>query len=240
MKSIISIIMWLWGLTLLLLMLIIINLLMFIPGKSYDPISKWMARNVLKLMRIKINVKYSGEFDSKGTYLYMSNHANMLDPLLLYGHLPNFVRAIELADHFRWPIYGWTLRRMGHIPIDNQNASSAMKSLRRAAELLQKGISIVILPEGQRTRDGKLSSFKRGSFILAKEGGRDIIPVAISGGWEITHRGSWLVSPGKMTLRIGEPIREHSFRDLSTGELRDLCKKRVEELLDENNETVRD
>ncbi len=63
--------------------------------------------------------------------------------------------------------------------------------------------------------------------------------MAISGGWEITHRGSWLISPGKMTLRIGEPIREHSFRDLSTNELRDMCKKRVEELLDENNETVR-
>jgi len=231
--------MWVWGLTLLLLMLIITNLLMFIPGKGYDPISKWMARNVLKLMGIKINVKYSEGYDSNGTYLYMSNHANMLDPLLLYGHLPNFVRAIELADHFSWPIYGWTLRRMGHIPIDRQNASRAMKSLLKAADLLQKGISVIILPEGQRTRDGKLSSFKS-SFILAKEGGRDIIPVAISGAWEITHRGSWLISPGKMALRIGEPIPEHSFRDLSTSELRDMCKKRIEELLDENNETGRD
>ena len=212
---------------------------MFIPGKGYDPPSKWLARNVLKLMGIKISVKHPEGFDSNGTYLYMSNHANMFDPLLLYGHLPNFVRAIELADHFSWPIYGWTLRRMGHIPIDNRSANSSMKSLRKAADLLQNGISVIILPEGKRTLDGQLSSFKRGSFILAKEGGRDIIPVAISGAWEITHRGSWLISPGKMTLRIGEPIPEHSFRDLSTNELRDICKTRVEELLDENNENVR-
>ena len=240
MKSIISITMWVWGLTLFLLMLIIANLLMFIPGKGYDPICKWMARKAFILMGIRIDVKRSTEFNTDSTYLFMSNHVNMLDPLLLYGHLPNFIRGVELVDHFNWPIYGWTLRRMGHIPIDRQNASRAMKSLLKAADLLQKGISVIILPEGQRTRDGKLSSFKRGSFILAKEGGRDIIPVAISGAWKITHRGSWLISPGKMTLRIGEPIPEHSFRDLSTSELRDMYKKRIEELLDGNNETWRD
>lgn len=216
----------------MLLLLIMANVLMFLPKKSYDPILKWMARKLLLLMGIRVSVDFKEELNRFGTYLFMANHVNIFDPLLLYGYIPTFVRGVELASHFKWPFYGWTLSRMGHIPINRVNANSAMKSLRRAAEYLHKGVSIVILPEGHRTLDGKVANFKRGSFILAKDGGRDIVPVAIMGALDINRRGSWLISPGKITLRFGKCIAEQDFRSLGTYELKEKCQNAVKELID--------
>jgi len=215
----------------MLLFLLITNVLMFLPRKSYDPIVKWMARKLLLLMGIRVSVEFSEELNRSGTYLFVANHVNLFDPILLYGYIPTLVRGVELANHFKWPIYGWTLSRMGHIPINRINANSAMKSLRRAAEYLQKGVSIVILPEGHRTLDGKVANFKRGSFILAKNGGRDIVPVAIIGALDITRRGSWLISPGKIKLRFGKPIPERDFRSMGTYELKERCQNAVKDLI---------
>jgi len=215
----------------MLIILIIANVLMFLPKKKYDPILKWLTRKLLMLLGIRVSVEYKEELNRSGTYLFMANHVNIFDPLLLYGYIPTYVRGVELASHFKWPFYGWTLSRMGHIPINRINANSAMKSLRRAAEQLQKSVSIVIFPEGHRTLDGSVAKFKRGSFILAKNAGRDIVPVAIIGAFEITRRGSWLLSPGKITLRFGNSIPEQDFRPLGTYELKERCEKAVKELI---------
>lgn len=213
------------------IILIIANVVMFLPNKTYDPILKWMARKLLMLLGIRVSVDFKEELNRTGTYLFVANHVNIFDPLLLYGYIPTYVRGVELASHFKWPFYGWTLSRMGHIPINRVNANSAMKSLRTAAEHLQKGVSILILPEGHRTLDGKVANFKRGSFVLAKDGGRDIVPVAIMGAFEITKRGSWLISPGKVTLRFGNSIPEPDFRGLGTYELKERCEKEVKDLI---------
>ena len=215
----------------MLIILIIANVVMFLPNKTYDQILKWMARKLLMLLGIRVSVEFKEVLNRSGTYLFMANHINIFDPFLLYGYIPTYVRGVELASHFKWPFYGWTLSRMGHIPINRVNANSAMKSLRRAAEQLQKGVSILILPEGHRTLDGKVAKFKGGSFILAKNGGRDIVPIAILGAFDITKRGSWLISPGKITLSFGKSIPEQDFRALGTYELKERCEKAVKELL---------
>ena len=235
MSGIYSLFVWVWIFILLLIFFPIANILMFLPKAQYDPMVKWMTKILLTLIGIRVKVEFAENLNRKGTYLFLSNHVNILDPFLLYGYIPTFVRGVELAAHFRWPIYGWTLRRMGHVPIDRDNAGRAIQSLNKAAILLRKGTSIVILPEGRRTSDGKLAKLLRGSFILAKEGGRDLVPIIISGGWEITHRESWKISPGKIKLKFGKVIREKEFRELSTNELRDLCRQRLEEISGEES-----
>ena len=232
MSGIYSVFIWIWIFTLLLLFFPIVNILMFLPKFQHDPMIKWMTRILMTLIGIRVEVKFTEKLDRNGTYLFMANHVNILDPFLLYGYIPTLVRGVELADHFRWPIYGWTIRRMGHIPIDRENAIKAIVSIDKAALSLKKGISILILPEGHRTTDGKLGKLMRGSFILAKDGGRDIVPIITSGGWEVTHRGSWNISPGKIKLKFGKVIREKEFKNLGTNELRDLCRLRLEELIE--------
>ena len=235
MRGFYSLFLWVWVFILLLIFFPIVNILMFLPKAQHDPMVKWMTRILLTFIGIKVEVVYAEKFDMNDTYLFLSNHVNILDPFLLYGYIPTLVRGVELASHFRWPIYGWTLRRMGHIPIDRENAREAMLSINKAAAALRKGNSIVILPEGHRSRrsDGKLAKLMKGSFILAKEGGRDIVPIIISGGWKVTHRGSWKISPGKIKMNFGKVIREKEFRDLGTNELRDLCRLRLEEIIGE-------
>ena len=235
MSGIYSLFVWGWIFILLLIFFPIINILMFLPKAQYDPMVKWMTKILLTLIGIRVEVEFAENLNRKGAYLFLSNHVNILDPFLLYGYIPTFVRGVELAAHFRWPIYGWTLRRMGHVPIDRDNAGRAIQSINKAAILLRKGTSMVILPEGHRTSDGKLAKLLRGSFILAKEGGRDLVPIIISGGWEITHRGSWKLSPGKIKLKFGKVIREKEFRELSTNELRDLCRLRLKEISGEES-----
>jgi len=220
---------------LLLLFFPIVNILMFLPKTQYDPMIKWMTRILLTLIGIKVEVNYAEKLDRNGTYLFLANHVNILDPFLLYGYIPTLVRGVELADHFKWPIYGCTIKRMGHIPIDRENASKAMQSIKKAAISLKSGTSILMLPEGHRTSDGNLGKLMRGSFILAKDGGKGIVPIIMSGGWEVTHRNSWIISPGKIKMKFGKVIREKEFRNLGTNELRDMCRLRLEELTEEES-----
>ena len=235
MTGIYSFFIWVWIFVLLLLFFPIVNILMFLPKSQYDPMIKWVTRILLTLIGIKVEVEYAEKLDRNGTYLFLANHVNILDPFLLYGYIPTLVRGVELANHFKWPIYGWTIKRMGHIPIDRDNASKAMQSINKAAISLKRGRSILMLPEGHRTPDGKLGKLMRGSFILAKDGGRDVVPIIISGGWEVTHRDSWNISPGKIKIKFGKVIREIEFRNLSTNELRDMCRIRLEELIKEES-----
>ena len=231
MSGIYSFFIWVWIFTLLLILFAIANVLIFLQKDKYDPILKWMTRILLTLIGIRVETDFSEKLDSKGTYLFLSNHVNVLDPFLLYGYIPTYVRGVESGNQFNWPIYGTTITRMGNIPIDRDNARKAIQSIHKAAEELRNGISIVIFPEGHRTPDGKLKQLKRGSFILAKEGGRDIVPIIISGGWEITRRGSWYISPGKIKLKFGRVIGVKDFKGLSSNELRELCLSRLEELI---------
>ena len=209
----------------------IVNILLFLPKKRYDPVLKWLTRLLLTLIGIKVEVEFSEIFDKNETYLFLSNHVNIFDPFLLYGYIPNVVRGVELEAQFKWPIYGRTIARMGNIPIDRENAKKAMQSIKKAAIELRNGNSLIILPEGHRTLDGNLGKLLRGSFVLAKDGGRDIIPIITSGGWEITHRNSWNISPGKIKMNFGKVIKEKDFREITTRELRDLCRLRMEELI---------
>jgi 1-acyl-sn-glycerol-3-phosphate acyltransferase len=90
--------------------------------------------------------------------------------------------------------------------IDRQNAVAARKSIEEAAARIRGGCSVVIFPEGTRSRDGKLAPFKKGGFHLAINSGAQVVPVAIRGSREIMPRGSLLIRPGTVDIEIGEPV----------------------------------
>jgi 1-acyl-sn-glycerol-3-phosphate acyltransferase len=90
--------------------------------------------------------------------------------------------------------------------IDRQNAVSARRSIDEAVRRIESGQSVVIFPEGTRTRDGSLGPFKKGGFHLAMDSGAEIVPIAIRGTREVMPRGSPLIRSGKVSLEIDEPI----------------------------------
>jgi 1-acyl-sn-glycerol-3-phosphate acyltransferase len=180
--------------------------------RGYDPAVKALCRRLIRCFRMSVRVKGLERLDRRRPYIFLSNHVNILDGFLLYGHIPWRFRGLELASHFRWPVYGRLIRIFGNIPVDPGSGAVSARGLRRARHVLRGGVSILVLPEGHRTRDGKLGGFGSGAFRLALGSGVDLVPVVMAGAFDALRTGSWRVTPGRVDLIVGEPLpaREHA------------------------------
>ena len=143
--------------------------------------------------------------------IFVANHASYFDPPLLISTLPCrpvFMAKKELAYI---PFLGWLIWLAGFIFVDRGRQSRAAASLRGAARLIREGQSIAAFPEGTRTRTGSILPFKRGVFILAKEAGVPVVPMAILGGFRALPPNAWRVAPGEYTIRVGAPLWPQDF-----------------------------
>ena len=141
---------------------------------------------------------------------------------------------VEEESHFKWPVYGWVIRRIGQFPINRKSGRKALETLKKAGELIRnrKEYSIMILPEGTRTLTGKLGNFKKGGFLLALEAGLDILPLIQKGSFHFKRKGHWLLRPRKIALIIEKPISISGYTKENIAELmqktRDLYLQYVE------------
>ncbi|MBN1938817.1 MAG: 1-acyl-sn-glycerol-3-phosphate acyltransferase [Candidatus Aminicenantes bacterium] len=173
-------------------------------GPGLERVIKFGCRAVLFAAGVRIRLHGREHFEPGRRYLMMMNHVNLLDPLVFYARFPGFARTVEEECHFRWPVYGWMIRRIGQIPINRVNPRKAAASLARAGEFIRarSEFSFIVFPEGTRTPDGKLGPFKRGGFLLAREAGLDILPIIQVGSYRIMRKGSRLLRPGRVDLFI--------------------------------------
>jgi 1-acyl-sn-glycerol-3-phosphate acyltransferase len=148
-----------------------------------------------------------------GPVIFASNHESALDIWVLFKTLPRGFRFIAKQELFRLPVFGWYLALGGHIPVDRTNRARAVTSLRRAGQAVRAGTSLVVFPEGTRSRDGRVQPFKKGPFVVAKEAGVPVIPVAISGSGAITPSKVVAVHPGTIRIAAGEPVDPARFPD---------------------------
>jgi 1-acyl-sn-glycerol-3-phosphate acyltransferase len=220
------------GLYFILICLITICLTFFLKPRTIDPWLKKSLRFLFKILFIKVQSEGSEKIESNTNYLFMSNHSSLFDIPLLEAYIPTFVRAVEALRQFKWPLYGWAIRRLGNIPIDRKNIHASIKSMKRTEKILKKGKSIIILPEGHRTLDGNLGQFKKLPFHLAKQAGIPIIPIGLSGLFQLKHKGSWLIRPRPVTIKFGQPITPEKIESLSTEELRDFIREKIQDLID--------
>ncbi len=201
--------------------------------KLFNPVLRSMCRMVPAFFGISVLSKGSENLDRNKSYIFIANHVNIFDGFILYGYIPHFVRGVELEDHFSWPIWGTITKRMGNIPISHRNHRNAVASLNKASEALKRGISLIMLPEGHRTRSGKLLPFMRGPFRLAIHTGTDIVPIVMKNTYDRKSVKSKLVYPGTVELLFGEPVAFSSFAHLKDGELRDLMHGTIKQMLEE-------
>jgi len=180
----------------------------FVKGPALERLIKSACRLILAVAGIRVTVEGRENFDPGRQYLVMMNHVNFFDPFVLYAGFPGWARGVEEESHFKWPVYGPTIRRLGVIPISRKDTPRALASLASGAEMIRRRtrFSFVVLPEGTRTRDGALGRLKRGGFLLALETGLDILPVVQHGAYRINRRGSRLIRPGTVRFAIGPPV----------------------------------
>ena len=164
------------------------------------------ARAHLKTMGIA--PVYSGCEHAEGTAprIFLSNHLSTLDIWVLVPVLPLTTRFVSKRTIFWIPVLGQAMAVAGFIAIDRKDRSKAIRSLGRAVETIRQGASVILFPEGTRSRDGRLASFKRGSFHLALEAGVPIVPVAISGTFDVVRPRSIIVRPGPVRVTFAPPV----------------------------------
>lgn len=173
------------------------------------------ARAHLKVMGIA--PVYSGlEYaDGVDPRIFLANHISALDIWVLTAVLPVTTRFVSKRSVFWIPVLGQAMALAGFIPIDRKDRASAIRSLSNAAEPIRRGASVILFPEGTRSRDGRLARFKRGAFHLALDAGVPVVPVAISGTYQVIRPRSIIVRPGPVHVTFAPPIEVAAYaRDL--------------------------
>ncbi|MFC2166777.1 lysophospholipid acyltransferase family protein [Acidobacteriota bacterium] len=233
MKYLVSIYVWIvGGLYFFCLCFITIFSLLFLKPKTYDPFLKGSLKLLFKLIFVKVRVEGQENLDPDLTYLFMANHVSLFDIPLLAAYIPTFVRGVEALRQFKWPVYGWAIRRLGNIPIDRKNIHASIRSIKKTERVLKSGTSIAILPEGHRTIDGKLSPFKKLPFHLAKQAKVPILPIGLSGLFQLKSRDSSVIRPGPITIRFGKPVLPEEIEKLSKEDLNVHIFNQIAALID--------
>jgi len=235
MKFIIVIYQWLIGGTFFFFFLLSSFLLTFIlPLKVMDPYVKWMLRATLHLLFIKVEMEGLEHLEPDKSYLFLPNHVSFLDIPLFGGYIPRYLRGVEDSRQHKWPVYGWAMKRLGNITINRTSPRASMKSLKKAGDYIHAGCSIILFPEGGRTSDGNLRPFKKLPFHMAKQAKVEIVPIAMTGMFEINKTKSLWVNPGVIKLVLGRPVGLDMIESLDTTALKDHVREQVVSLFADN------
>lgn len=196
-------------------------------------VARAWARTLLAVSGVHVHVEGLEQIDPSSSYVFVSNHLSYMDTPVALGHIPAQFRFLAKRGLFRVPFLGTHLSRAGHIPVPRQDPRAAVKTLQAAADALQrKKISMLIFPEGGRSRDGILQPFKEGGAYIAIRAGVPVVPLIMIGTREILPFGAGIVLPGKVTLRVLAPIETSRMtlkdRGTLTETLRDLIRNELE------------
>ncbi|MEW5909054.1 MAG: lysophospholipid acyltransferase family protein [Thermodesulfobacteriota bacterium] len=197
--------------------------------RTIHKIAQIWGKTILLISRIRVTVIGMSNIDQRKSYIYMSNHQSNFDIPVLLAYLDVQFRWLAKAELFKIPIFGPAMRRAGYISIDRSNRKSSFLSLKKAADTIRNGASVMIFPEGTRSRDGNIRPFKKGGFILAVDSGAPVVPVILHGTWSIMPRNGLMIRPGTVTLEIMKPIETDGF-----------SRKTKDDLLEKVNRVIHD
>ena len=191
------------------------------------------GKSILFFSGIKWSVSGLKNIKSNKTpYFFVSNHASALDIPLAFAGIPNWLVSIAKIELKSVLILGWVMSTGGHIFVDRRNKDKAYKSLKDAKKSLSKTPrSVLLFPEGTRTKNGDLLKIKTGGINMAIELGIPIIPVACKGTFEMLKNNAKSLGNGVLELRIGKPIITEKDKKVDKHEIAILIKEKIEYLL---------
>ncbi|MGH9326263.1 MAG: lysophospholipid acyltransferase family protein [Terriglobia bacterium] len=210
-----------------------------LAGSLFDSHGRWQhgcarfwSSLILKTSRIRLRVQGLENIPQHETVIFCANHPSAMDIPILFVCLPVQFRFVAKRSLFNVPFLGWHLWRSGHIPVERDRPHKAMKSLDQAAERVRAGCPVVLFPEGHRSRDGSLGTFKTGSFYVAIKAGVPVAPITISGSRAVLRPDSLDVRPGVVDVII-HPLLQTSnltLEDVGTlsSQVRETILRRFE------------
>lgn len=172
----------------------------------------WMARVYFKILLWASGVEYSvtglEKLDGDSHYIFASNHESAFDIPLILGGLPFHIVSLAKRELKKVPMLGWAMIAARHVFIDRFNSRRAIESLEKVKlSLSTNPRSLMIFPEGTRSKDGQVHQFKKGGLAIALEIGMDVVPLAACGTSAIVAKKSFRLNRGEVELKVGEPVR---------------------------------
>ena len=244
---------WLWAIPIFIGMFIVINPLyfcalwistIFLPKK--DPIDhplkgiyfmiQFSCDWLMTLLRVKIRFEGMEQFPNE-PFVLVSNHLSNFDPIVILSKVKGRkIAFISKKSNFKIPVAGVYVHNAGFLAIDRENAMSALRTLKRAGEMMNReGMIMGIYPEGTRSKSGELLEFKEGAFLLAKRANAPIVVITTEGTNRISKRMLWKRT--KVDLKVREIIDRESVKSMSMAELAVHVRKTVEEGLEQSSKS---
>tara|TARA_B100000700_G_scaffold315622_1_gene403995 strand:- start:11826 stop:12494 length:669 start_codon:yes stop_codon:yes gene_type:complete len=197
-------------------------------GRFVAYLSRIYMRIVLWISGVKYRVIGIENLDSNSHYIFTSNHESAFDIPLILGGLDFHIVFLAKKELKNIPILGWAMLAGRHIFIDRYNRKKAVISLRKARQSLSSNPrSLIIFPEGTRSKDGKIHQFKKGGLSIALDIGMDLVPLAVCGTGSVIAKNSFTLNKGEVELHIGKPVISKHWKDRSASELADHLRNEV-------------
>lgn len=203
-----------------------------IADPTHRRAGRWLRRfgrttsRLTPLWQFSVEGEAPPDIDRRG-YVVVANHASLADPFLL-SFLPWDMRWVAKEELFRMPVLGWLMRLGGDVPLRRTSKSSAKEMAAACAETLARGLSVMIFPEGTRSKDGTLRPFKDGAFRLAIETQSPVLPVAVSGTRDCLPNGALAIGRATAKARILSPISTAGMTLDDLPRLRDQARAQIE------------
>ena len=195
----------------------ILFVLMRLVGVSHGfahKTSAGLAMKVCLYMTLsKVRVIYDPNYDPQRRSMYAQNHVSMIDGHVACASIPHEFCGLMNAWHFHIPCYGWIMRCTGGIPVFPHKAGRTAEVTAAAQDRIQRGLSILVYPEGHRTVDMQVAKFKRGVFFMARDANIPVVPMAVHGIHQVNRKGKYTFTPGEVTVYVGAQIETTGLTD---------------------------
>lgn len=203
-------------------------------GRRQIGVARAWARCLLGGSGVKVKVQGLEKIAPGGSYVFVSNHLSYMDTPVVLANIPVQFRFLAKSGLFQIPLLGTHLARAGHIPVPRDDARAAVKTMTTAAQAIrERGISLLIFPEGGRSQTGELAAFKEGAAYIAIRAGVPLVPIALQGTREVLPFGSGQVRSGSVSMRIGDPIPTDQVQLRDRGRITAELRERIVSMLDE-------
>ncbi len=219
--------------TCLLVLIGILVLIIFDDYAANRTTGVWWARLTGYITPMIVKVTGREHIQKKQSYVIVSNHQSMYDVLVLYGWLGVDLKWVIKKELRNVPVIGFAAEKGGNIFIDRSDPGAAYESLQEARKKIVNGTSIIILPEGTRSRTGRIGEFKKGAFWLARELQLPIVPVTIMNTRNILPPKTLKLFPGRAVMKIHRPIETASHDESSFDGLISRVRDVIQAGLDE-------
>lgn len=189
-------------------------------ARSWARINSWFTP-----MLVRVEGRH--HIDPRQSYVIVSNHQSQYDIFVLYGWLGIDFKWVMKQELRNIPVIGVACDKLGHIYVDRSNREAAMTSIGAAKSRITDGTSVLFFPEGTRSRDGRLRSFKKGAFYVALDLQLPLLPITINGTRQILPSDTLDLFPGRATMTIHAPIGIEGYQRQNISALAALVRERI-------------